>query len=96
MTTLLKPWVVLIGSAIMLGLTVVTLLVGLWIILHHGGATASDQIAATGAAFGAATFILAALAALVALFAYQVAAQAPSLVPEIKFWFCPTSEISLI
>jgi hypothetical protein len=95
MRGVLRPAVVLWSSAILLGVTVVGLAIAIVCVLQHN-AIPSDRIAAITAAFTAATFVLAALAALVALFAYQVAAQTPDLLPEIKFWFCPGNAVFLI
>lgn len=90
---LLRPSVVLWASAAFLVLLTAGLGAAIWIIVHWK-ASPSDQIAAVGAAVGTGTLLLAALAAVVALYAYQVAAQRPKLSPEIKFWF--TREINKV
>jgi len=75
-------------SGMLLLLVGAGLSIAIWLILHWP-ASPSDQIAALAVAVGLATFALAALAAVIALYAYQVAAQRPKLKPEIKFWFSP-------
>jgi hypothetical protein len=93
---LLRPSVVLWSSATFLLLVGVGLGIAIWIIVHWS-ASASDQIAAVAAAVGIGTLALATLAAVVALYAYQVAAQRPKLIPEIKFWSsCEINKVILV
>jgi hypothetical protein len=82
-------WLALAGT--FLALIVGTLLLSFW-----PGLSTTDAIALSAVLVGAATFVLAALAAVVALLAYRVTTQAPDLTPEIKFWFDAINQVILV
>jgi len=90
------PAAILWIGGIALGVTFLALVVAIVVLSVWPGLSTTDAIALSGVFIAGATFLLAALAALVALRAYQVSIQAPDLTPEIKFWFCPVNEVVLV
>jgi len=92
----LGPAAILWIGWIALGGTLLALIVGIVLLSGWPGVSTPDAIALSGNFIAGATFVLAALAAVVALLAYRVTTQAPDLIPEIKFWFCPVNQVILV